>query len=566
MKLKQIIKGAALGLAGLATLSSCNDFLDLTPKDQLTTATFWTSSSDAKSAVTAAYNWWVNNYVGSKFIFYEDTYSDIGFNYTNTSKIRDMGRGSVSPTSTPNYWRQYETIRRCNFVIENIDKIPSDKITEAEKNDYLAQVRAIRGYSHAYLATWYGDAVIMDFIPETAEDAELPREAEEKVKAFALEDLTWSAEHIAEKPAEKGRIAKGTVLSMIARFNLLWGNYSAALDAAEKVIGLNQYELDPDFLNIFSMAGQNSKEIICTYEHVKTTYAFTDVIRFYNNADGGWASFVPTNNLVDMFEMENGKTIDEPGSGYDPSHPFANRDPRLKNTVIYPGMDWIGRNDIPRIFNTLDKVLPDGSTNKDYYLAADNASHTGLLWAKYLRPNQSQYSTSMSDDGLCPIIFRYAEILLTKAECLVELNQDLSGALDILDQLRLRGGHIALDRSKYTTQAQVRKIVRKERTIELAGEGFRFEDIVRWDEYDASGAKTGKKVIETVMPGDLYRFCGTVDYDEPDPDRRAVIDVNAPREDRLVEVRYFDKKQFHLPIPQSELDANPNLTQNEGYY
>jgi len=86
------------------------------------------------------------------------------------------------------------------------------------------------------------------------------------------------------------------------------------------------------------------------------------------------------------------------------------------------------------------------------------------------------------------------------------------------------------------------------------------------DEYDASGAKTGKKVIETVMPGDLYRFCGTVDYDEPDPDRRAVINVNAPREDRLVEVRYFDKKQFHLPIPQSELDANPNLTQNEGYY
>ena len=566
MKLKQIIKGAALGLAGLATFSSCDDFLDLTPKDQLTTATFWTSSNDAKSAVTAAYNWWVNNYVGSKFIFYEDTYSDIGFNYTNTSKIRDMGRGSVSPTSTPNYWRQYETIRRCNFVIENIDKIPSDKITEAEKNDYLAQVRAIRGYSHAYLATWYGDAVIMDFIPETAEDAELPREAEEKVKAFALEDLTWSAEHIAEKPAEKGRIAKGTVLSMIARFNLLWGNYSAALEAAEKVIGLNQYELDPDFLNIFSMAGQNSKEIICTYEHVKTTYAFTDVIRFYNNADGGWASFVPTNNLVDMFEMENGKTIDEPGSGYDPAHPFANRDPRLKNTVIYPGRDWIGRNDIPRVFNTLDKTLPDGSKNKDYYLAADNASHTGLLWAKYLRPNQSQYSTSMSDDGLCPIIFRYAEILLTKAECLVELNKDLSGALDILDQLRLRGGHIALDRSKYTTQAQVREIVRKERTIELAGEGFRFEDIVRWDEYDANGAKTGQKVIETVMPGDLYRFCGTVDYDEPDPDRRAVIDVNASREDRLVEVRYFDKKQFHLPIPQSELDANPNLTQNEGYY
>ena len=171
----------------------------------------------------------------------------------------------------------------------------------------------------------------------------------------------------------------------------------------------------------------------------------------------------------------------------------------------------------------------------------------------------------MNDDGLCPIIFRYAEILLTKAECLVELNQDLQEALNIVDRLRIRGGHIALDRSKYATQAQVREIVRKERTIELAGEGFRYEDIVRWDEYDKNGAKTGKKVIETVLPGDLLRLCGTVNYDEQDPDKRAVSNVNAPREDRLVEVRYFDKKQFHLPIPQAEMDANPNLVQNPGY-
>ena len=357
-----------------AGLTSCDDFFDVTPKDQLTNETFWKTSSDVDAAVTAAYNWWVNNYIGSKFIFYEDSYSDIGFNYTNASYMRDMGRGGISSAGAPNYWRQYETIRRCNFVIENIDRVPATEMTETEKNNYLAQVRAIRGYSHAYLATWYGDAVIMDFVPETAEEAKLPRNPEADVKAFALEDLNWSAEHIDEKPAEKGRIAKGAVLSMIARFNLLWGNYEAALEAANKVIALGQYELDPDFLNMFSMAGQNSKEIICTYEHVQTTYAYTDVIRFYNNADGGWASYSPTKNLVDMFEMSNGKLIDEAGSGYDPTHPFANRDPRLKNTVIYSGLDWTGRNNIPRVMNTLDKTLPDGSTNKDYYLAADNAS------------------------------------------------------------------------------------------------------------------------------------------------------------------------------------------------
>ena len=136
---------------------------------------------------------------------------------------------------------------------EQLSSPQTTGMTEAEKNNFLAQVRAIRGYSHAYLATWYGDAVIMDFVPETADDAKLPRDPEADVKTFALEDLNWAAEHINEKPAEKGRIAKGAVLSMIARFNLLWGNYEDALDAANQVIALGQYELDPDFLNMFSM-------------------------------------------------------------------------------------------------------------------------------------------------------------------------------------------------------------------------------------------------------------------------------------------------------------------------
>lgn len=553
-----------ISLLGFTSLSSCDDFFDLYPKDQLTPSTFWKTEEDADAAVTAAYNWWVNNYLGSKYIFYEDCMSDIGFNYTNASNYKMAGNGAISPSSTPNYY-QYENIRRCNYVIENIDNVPEAELTEAKRTELLAQVRAIRAYNHAYLTTWYGDAVIMDFVPNSADEAKLPRNSASEVKAFAMEELEWCAANISETPYEKGRIAKGTVLAMIARFNLLWRNYSEALDAANRLIALGQYELDPDFLNMFSMYGQDSKEIIYSYQHIKTTSAYTDVIRFYNNADGGWASFAPTQNLVDMFETADGKMIDDADADYDPVYPFYNRDPRLKSTVIYSGLDWIGRNNVERIFNTIDKTLPNGSLNNDYYIAANNASHTGMLWAKYLYPNQSQYSTSMNDEALCPIMFRYAEVLLTKAECLVELNQNLSEALDIIDQLRLRGGHIVVDRTKYTSQAKIRELVRRERTIELAGEGFRFEDIVRWDEYDSNGNKTGKKVAEVVMPGDLLRLCGTVDYDEPNPDRRAVINLNAAREDRLVEVRYFYPKQFHLPIPQSEMDANPQLIQNEGY-
>ena len=89
MKLKNIL-GLAVCLVGTGVFASCDDFFDLNPKDQLTTNTFWNTSEDVDAAVTAAYNWWVNNYVGSKFIFYEDSYSDIGFNYTNASNMRNM--------------------------------------------------------------------------------------------------------------------------------------------------------------------------------------------------------------------------------------------------------------------------------------------------------------------------------------------------------------------------------------------------------------------------------------------------------------------------------------------
>ena len=546
-------------------LSSCEGFFDLAPKDRLTSESFWNDADDAYAALTACYNWWCANDYGSLSLFYEDAYSDIGYNYTNAGYMQDVAKGSLSAASAPNKWKQYESIRRCNFVIENIDRVPSDKITEAQRNDILGQARAIRGYSHALVTNWYGDAIKMDFVPDTDEDAKVPRIPAAQIREFALEDLEWAADHINEKPAEKGRIAKGAVLAMLVRFNLYWGNWEAVVEYAERLKALNQYSLEPNFLNMFTIAGQNSREIIATYEQVATVYAYTNAIRHFNNADGGWASFVPTDNLVNMFEMANGLPIDDLASGYDPVHPYKDRDPRLKQTILYSGMDWEGKSG-PRILNTLDETI-GGVANKDYYNNSNNSSKTGLMFAKYAWPGPGQYSADLKNDSMCPIIFRYGEVLVSEAEAYAELNE-LDKALDILDEIRITRGHIAVDRTRYTTQAQVRELVRNERTIELAGEGFRYEDIVRWDEYDEAGNKTGRKVAQAVMGGDLLRSVGTVNMDPSVPeDERATINVNASRSERLIETRgEFDvPRRLLLPLLQAELDANPKLKQNPGY-
>lgn len=398
-------------------------------------------------------------------------------------------------------------------------------------------------------------------LPQLAEDAKLPRDTEEAVKQFVYDELDKAVDELNDAPEARGRIAKGTALAIKMRSALYWDDLDRALSAARAIQDLGQYEIEKSlsYQELFSLKGRDSREIICSMQHIPTTAPFENTIRLFSNQDGGWASMVPTQNMVDMFEMDNGLMPDEEGSGYDPSHPFAHRDPRLRGTIVYPGLDWTGSNGETRVYNTLDKTI-DGKNNPDYMDAANNATHTGMIWAKYTAPI-SQYSASLSDDELCPILFRYAEVLLTIAEINVEKGIDTEEVFSILDELRARGGHIAVDRIRYASQQKLRELVRRERCIELAGEGLRRADLVRWKD------ENGKMLAETLLNGPLYRMVGTVDATNPDPDMRAVIE--APTEDnkklRRLEDRSFSPFQRYLPIPQDQLSTNPNLTQTEGY-
>lgn len=555
MKLKYSI--IALMLAG-GLMTSCSDFFDTYPKDELSPSTFWKTPTDAEKAVVACYPNWYSPATGSTEVFFADCMSDIAYSHTGSSKYKYVGNGSMSRSSTVAYY-DYKTIRRCNNFFANIDKVSG--LSDEAKKDLMGQVRTIRAYRYFQMNYWFGGVPLITDLPQLADDAKLPRDSEDKVKQFVYKELDEAASELNKQPAKRGRIAKGTALAIKMRASLYWGDLDLALKAARDIQALNLYNIEKDmsFLELFSLKGRDSKEIICSMQHVTTTYAFGNTIRLFNNADGGWASFVPTQNLVDMFEMNNGLMPNEPGSGYDPTHPYANRDPRLKNTVVYSGQDWVGSNGQTRIFNGLDKKI-DGKTNYDYWNKENNASHTSMIWAKYTTP-RSQYSASLTDDELCPILFRYAEVLLTIAEINIEKNENIAEAFDYIDELRQRGGQIKVDRSKYDTQDKRRELIRRERCIELAGEGLRRPDLLRWHDND------GKMLAETVLNGKWYHPVGTVDYNEPDPDRRAVI--KAPTAENESE-RTLDKLVFkpymrYLPIPDGQLTTNPNLTQTEGY-
>lgn len=535
-------------LAGVSVLgmTSCSDFLDTVPHDALSPATTWQTEDDAQKFLVGCYDGWAD----ANEILYLDCGSDFGYNNFQWESWKTIGNGSMSAANEVYNLYSFSMIRRCNTFLENIDKVEFSD--ESVKNDMIGQVRTIRAYQYFDKNWWYGGVPIIENY-ETAEEAQVARNTEEEVKQFIYDELDAAIPLLNETPKSRGYIAKGTALAIKMRSALYYGDYERAKEAAQAIMDLKQYELDPDYANIFTVAGQGSKEIIASVQYIENLKTLYTIGQMYPNADGGWSSIVPTQNLVDTYEMDNGLTKEEAGDYYDPAHPFAHRDPRMAMTIIFPGQDWNGR-----IFNTLDKQIVNAATgaeetNGDYPANADNASKTALSWNKYLGP-KSQYADMWSTNA-CPIVFRYAEVLLTYAEAENELNGPSAKVYDLLNQIRNRVGMPDVDLSKYGTQSTLRELIRRERSVELAGEGLRRADILRWK--DANG----KMVAETVLNGPLTRIIGTVDHSGTDPYTRATI----TRTDELIENRSFAVHNRYFPMAQSDMDANPNLKQNPGY-
>lgn len=549
---KYIFAGVALTL-----MASCSDFLDTLPSDALTPETTWKTEQDAQKFLIGCYDGWEKG----EELLYMNCASDFGYNNFQWEGYKDFGNGTLSQANPGTNFYDYTIIRRCNTLLENIDKIAFSD--EKVKKDLIAQARVIRAYRYFKMNWLYGGvAQIGNY--GSAQEAQVERATEAQIREFIHTELDECTSDLSEKPAARGRIAQGAALAIRMREALYYGDWQVAKEKAQAIIDLskkngNLYELEKGadgYSRLFQVAGQDSKEIILAVQYINSTKPLGVIGQMYNNGDGGWSSIVPTYQLIDTYEMKSGLTITESGSGYDPAHPFKNRDPRLALTVIYPGADYIKADGTKAVFNTLDKTV-DGSANANFMTAADNASKTGLTWNKYLGPI-TQYADIWKSNA-CPIVFRYAEVLLTWAEAENELNGPSEDVYAKIDEVRTRVGMPKVDRNKYNSKETLRELIWRERGVEFAGEGIRRADILRWKTSD------GKMLAEKVLNVTLERRVGTVDMKGSDPESRATIKQDASAADKKIEDRKFEKKNRYFPFGQEVLDKNPKLTQNEGY-
>lgn len=530
----------------LILFSSCSDFLDREPNDTLFPGIFWETENDAKLALTACYR----GYEGDD-ILYRDCASDDAYNFHRHEGYQALGDGSIvaGETNATSYFSYY-SIRKCNEFLENIDKVQfkdDAKLTaQQKKNAHIAEVRFIRAYNYFIMTQFYGDVPLVTKTFRTPNEAKVPRDPREKVERFIISELQdiSSNKYLLEQQdrADKGRITLSAAHALLSRIYLYRKEYAEAISEAKLVTG---HSLFPSYEGLFLLANNNNSEAILEYQYVKDDYKL-DFTPFLPNSAGGWSSVVPLQALVDNYETIDGLTIAEAKANgtYDETNPYVNRDPRLRATIIYPGQFWDGE--------TFSSVVVG---DLDHFQSANNSTSSGYNFKKYFS-NLEQYGGNYWNTGKYLMVIRYAEVLLNLAEAKIEKGDIDSEMYTAIDAVRTRAGLPPVDKSKYNTQEKLRELVRRERRSELASEGLRRFDIIRWN------------IAKEVMNGNAYG-CRQIKPNAewlkeklPNED----YNVNLTEAPIIVETRTFSDRNMLLPIPQESIDKNKNLLPNNPGY
>jgi len=546
--MKRIILYKSIFCAALVmTAVSCSkDDLNVSPTNQLSDATFWKTESDATMALTACYRHWDYWYNIKEL----DGATDNGYLKKNIY-FGPIADGSLTPTSNTgwayatwitktstfpkgepvmNDYFRYEKIRKYNTFLAHIDDIDMDETLKAQ---YIAEVKVLRAYNYINKIMFYGDVTLLTK-PVTADEANIGRTPKADVVAFVLKDLQDAAADLPEENllTSKGHFTKGSAYALKARLELYQGMFAEAQADAKKVIDMSCYELYPDYEGLFHESAESTdKESIMKLGYTVDTY-YSRVPQFFLPlSEGGWSALAATKDYLDCMQMSNGKFKDDADSGYDSEYPYKNLDPRFYYQIIYPGCTYNGK-----IYDPFSKTI-DGDANMNYYLEND-ACRSGMNVKKHIEPVQS--TDQLNNCGTDIPVLRLAEIYLTYAECALETGNDMAGGLKYLNKVRERAG--MPDATELT-----QRIVRYERRVELAFEGLRYFDIERWD--------LGEEAFQDCYGSRL----GTMD-------KAGNITWNTTEDYILLEKRTFVSSHNYLfPIPQNELDRNPNIKQNLGY-
>ncbi|GGG97253.1 membrane protein [Parapedobacter pyrenivorans] len=532
-------------------LFGCSKDLEKFPLDAPSTDTFLKTEAELQAAIVGCLSPLNLRFGENPYVIVFDMYSDIAANRDVTPHAL---WGTPTASQVNSIWNtMYTVIARCNFVLDNIGRVES--ANEAVIDRATGEARFLRAYAYAVLSQFYGDVPLVTTTLDLA-DAYVSRDAKSTVVDFILDELEAASVLLpVDNAPNTMTIPQGAAWALASRVALYNERWDEAIAAAEKVMAQEgvQYQLHPDYGDITHRSGKTSKEIIWAIQFNYTDVFHETPVSYRSRMSGGYSNRMPVQTLIDSYDCTDGLPIDE-SPRYDPAHPFENRDPRLAMSIALPGSVYYGYQ-----FETHKDSLECWNYNVSPATRVPNldathtfASFSGYCWRKYADPTEEHATRS----DINPIIIRYAEVLLNYAEAKLENGEIDDRLYAALNKIRRRVDMPEIA-SGQTTSA-LRTIIRKERKVELAGEGARYFDIIRW------------KIANQVLNGPCYgRIPRGFLASAPATDENGTPDyshVANAGEMRIIQTRLFNPAANYLwPIPDIELQTNKNLTPNPGY-
>ncbi|GAB3666296.1 RagB/SusD family nutrient uptake outer membrane protein [Echinicola sediminis] len=556
--------------------SSCqSDFLDREPLDATSSDIFFDTPEQMRAYLNTFYN-------SNNFPRYANHGSDFDSDneVAGTPDLRLQGTRVAIPTGSINFG----DVRSINFFFDNYHRVKANH-SLIDYQQYLGEAYFFRAVIYFNLMRNYGDIQILtkELGPDSPElyNARDPRN---EVADFIIHQLDSAAIYLSEdKTTGAGRINRWMALliqSRVALYEGAWEKYhegtdfgvenadpdkyfAKAVEAAEKLIDSGIYEVyntgnpEEDYKNLFSLLDYSSNSELMFWQNFDQSItqgdgSFTND-RFFRMRTPSNKTI--TKQLADAYLCIDGKPIS--GSplfgGYNLLATEAqNRDPRFYQTIATPEQVW--------------QILPNeqleywSSVYNSLNTTADYNAPSGYIIQKGYNPNTAYHVQQYEESP--GLIYRYAEALLNFAEAKAELGvitqEDINKSIKLL---RDRVGMPNLVLSEITTDpdwhfpdlSPVINEIRRERRVELAGEGFRWDDIARW-------AAADELIVGTRPKG----FMASQIKENPFPvDENGFLD---PFQNAMPNGYGFKLDRDYLnSIPESQIVLNDNLTQNPGW-
>jgi len=585
-------------------LASCN-YLDQEPDNLLTSDMIWETRANAEAYLYNVYSY-VHTTDGGDYASMGA--SDESSVCIPTVNVRQMVAGNWSPQSWYFYnWGAYYSGIRKSFVFENnIDNVPNAEIGEELKVQYKAETRFLRGWFYWKLLQQYGPFVKLTGVVSQNDDFnQYPRATFEECVAYINELMDVAASDLPEEWAATsnyGRPTKGSCLAVKAKVALwaaspLWnGNpnfsnfqnqdgtplapisydeekWKVAADAAKAVIDLGVYELYTDenpYLSVRNVFLTNWNEEIIFSNNNWSPWGYE---KCSSPSPGGYNMYNATQNIVDAFYMNNGRTIDDPESGYEETgfsasdgqnawehssgqwNMYANREPRFYAYVLYNGRPVLNAPSVDDKNYFSSEGNKDGTGRVEFYYsgnsgqrAAGSNNITGYTVLKGINPASNIRNDNV---GYRPyILIRFSSILLDYVEALNEYNPSHPDIVTYLNMVRARAGLPGIEEvypNAIGNKDLMREYILRERQVELCFESDRYHTLVR------------RLLLGETENQRIYSM------NVNSNDEGAGFSHAGFYEKTVFQNRYWDDKMYLHPIQQSDLERNTSLVQNPGW-